>query len=170
MSSGQACLCHCVLTVHVNLSVWAAGVEANFKTNFLFLCVCCSVALLCVYICVQCFCMLLASVSVAVSKWVVARGRSCGSQQNYIQVRDALYGTNPYYQTISLSCCSTHTAAVTCRQEKVNKHGLLFTTHNINVLSVINVLRTIKWRLPSCFVVIEFNTVTITIKALENLA
>lgn len=48
VSSGQACLCHYTLTVCVNLSVWAAGVEANFKTNFIFVRACWSVAFPCV--------------------------------------------------------------------------------------------------------------------------
>lgn len=33
VSSGHACLCLCVLNVCVNLCVWAAGVEASFKTD-----------------------------------------------------------------------------------------------------------------------------------------
>lgn len=40
VSSGETCLCHCVPTVCANLDVWTAGVEANFKTNFMFVCVC----------------------------------------------------------------------------------------------------------------------------------
>lgn len=70
--------------------------------------------------------MLLASISVVVSKWVLARGRSCGSQKNYVQVRDALYGTNPYYRTISLSSCCTLTKPITRRQEVVRKHWASF--------------------------------------------
>lgn len=62
------------------------------------------------------WCLLPAGVGVVVSKWVLARRRSYGSQQNYVQVRDALYGTNPYYSTISL--CSgfarTHCGYNTC--------------------------------------------------------
>lgn len=79
--------------------------------------------------------MLLASISVAVSKWVLVRGRSCGSQQNYVQVRDALYGTNPYYRTISLCPCCTH---ITRKQEEAGKHGLPLTIL-IKVLLVVHV-------------------------------
>lgn len=40
VSSGQACLCHCVLAVRADLGMWAAEVQANFKTYFMFICVC----------------------------------------------------------------------------------------------------------------------------------
>lgn len=57
VSSGQACLCHYTLTVCVNPSVWAAGVEANFKTNFIFVHACWSIALLCVCVCTVFVCV-----------------------------------------------------------------------------------------------------------------
>lgn len=92
------------------------------------------ISCLCVCTCAVCS-MLLASISVVVSKWVLAKGRSCGSQQNYVQVRDALYGTNPYYRTISLGSCCTLTEATTRKQEVVSKCRCLLMTHKIIAFS-----------------------------------
>lgn len=96
----------------------------------------------CMNVHVQCACMLLASISVVVSKWVLAKGRSCGSRQNYVQVRDALYGTNPYYRTISLGSCCTLTEAISRRQEVVSKCGCLLMTQD-------------DWTYMLCFSVIK---------------
>lgn len=72
-------------------------------------------------------------VNVTVSNWVLPRGRSYGSQQNSVQVRDALYGTSTYYGAISLSSCCTHTQQQLHR-EKRWASMVSFSKHTINYM------------------------------------
>lgn len=117
VSSGKACLCRGV-PLSVYLGVWAAGLDANFKTNFMFVYFLVWTLPLCIR--VQCSCTLLASISFAVGEWGPVRGRSCGSQENYVQVIDALCGTCPYYCTIFLCSWSTHIKAIMHREEEAS--------------------------------------------------